>query len=445
MGARGAMSEIGRRAAACGQRWFPERQIIVRQQESVRAIRLASSAQLLAASLLLAGVTGTLAATSAYVVLQSRTPLDKTQVQAVAAQGGDDPARSHEAMVAQTTTLAELETVAAEPRIAAEPEIVAAATIAPHPDTANTPAPPPEPPALAAPAQPVLVPDDRSKQLELDASAAQSQAKDLERALAATKQMLDQAQAARQAALHERDSLAAKLTDTEKRMHAASAEQEQALNRLTQETRRSITEVEHIISSVGVDPARLIPQNGPEGHRGGPFVPWNGSLHAQKTPQSSLPDGYGSDIARLDELLQLLRAMPLAAPLTDFAITSPFGLRKDPFNGAAALHEGIDLQAPLHTPVTATAPGRVVFAGKHSSYGLMVEIEHGNDIHTRYAHLDRIAVAAGDKVALRQVIGLLGSTGRASGPHLHYEVLVDGRPHDPLNFLRAASNVRKNH
>ena len=129
----------------------------------------------------------------------------------------------------------------------------------------------------------------------------------------------------------------------------------------------------------------------------------------------------------------------------DFSISSPFGYRKDPFNGQAALHEGIDLQAPRHTPVMATAPGRVVFAGKHSSYGLLVEIDHGNDIHTRYAHLDRIAVAVGDKVAFRQVIGLLGSTGRASGPHLHYEVLVDGRPHDPLNFLKAASNVRKNH
>ncbi len=301
-----------------------------------------------------------------------------------------------------------------------------------------------EPSVADAPAALVAVPDDRG-QLQQDAATAQSRAKELERTLAATRQMLDQAQTARQAALRDRDALAARLSDTEKRMHAVSTEQEQALSRLTQETRRSIGEVERIINAVGVDPARLVPQNGLEGHRGGPFVPWDAHLHTQKPPQSPLTDKYGSDIARLEQLVQLLRTMPLAAPIHDFAISSPFGYRKDPFNGEAALHEGIDLQAPRGTPVTATAPGRVTFAGRHSSYGLMVEIEHGNDIHTRYAHLDRIAVKAGEKVEFRQVIGLLGSTGRASGPHVHYEVLVDGRPHDPLNFLKAASNVRKSH
>ncbi len=159
-------------------------------------------------------------------------------------------------------------------------------------------------------------------------------------------------------------------------------------------------------------------------------------------PQAA-PAATTPDIVRLDELLRLLRSMPLSAPVHDFAITSAFGYRTDPFNGEAAIHEGIDLQAPFRTPVRAAAAGRVVFAGRHQSYGNMVEIEHGFSIRTRYAHLDRISVAEGDKVTLQQQIGLLGESGRASGPHLHYEVLVDGHPNDPLNFLKAASDVRK--
>ncbi|MBV8651926.1 MAG: peptidoglycan DD-metalloendopeptidase family protein [Alphaproteobacteria bacterium] len=425
MRARAAMTEIGRRATAFGQRWFPERQIIVRQQETVRAIRLASGAQMLAASLLLVGGTCTLAAGGAYLLAGSRVkPVETVDTRAKPA-----PA------LTEDTTLP-------------QPVVASAETVAPAPDDAVAPVSasvPAAPPLTEAPAAIVAVPDDQSRQLQQDATAAQDRAKELERTLAATRQLLDQAQTARQTALHERDALAARLSDTEKRMHAASAEQEQALNRLTQETRRSIGEVERVFNAVGVDPARLIPQNSPDGHRGGPFVPWDAQLRAQKAPPPRLPDGYGSDIARLDLLLQLLRTMPLAAPVQDFVITSPFGYRKDPFNGEAALHEGIDLQAPRGTPVTATAPGRVTFAGRQSSYGLMVEIEHSNGIHTRYAHLDRIAVKPGEKVGFRQVIGLLGSTGRASGPHVHYEVLVDGRPHDPLNFLKAASNVRKNH
>jgi len=93
--------------------------------------------------------------------------------------------------------------------------------------------------------------------------------------------------------------------------------------------------------------------------------------------------------------------------------------------------------------VLATAPGRVVFAGWSGGYGRMVEIDHGLGIHTRYAHLMQIDVEVGDTVDYRQDIGLLGSSGRSTGPHCHYEVRVDGRPYDPMNFLKAGKYMFK--
>ena len=135
--------------------------------------------------------------------------------------------------------------------------------------------------------------------------------------------------------------------------------------------------------------------------------------------------------------------LPLTAPLESYRVTSGFGDRTDPFNGEPALHEGIDLIGPLRSPVLSTAPGRVVFAGRKGSYGRMVEIDHGLGIRTRYAHLQSIAVKVGDRVEFRQKLGVMGSSGRSSGAHVHYEVLVNGKPKNPMNFLKAGKNVLK--
>jgi murein DD-endopeptidase MepM/ murein hydrolase activator NlpD len=139
----------------------------------------------------------------------------------------------------------------------------------------------------------------------------------------------------------------------------------------------------------------------------------------------------------------VLRSIPLFAPLDSFSLMSGFGARSDPFTGQAAMHYGLDLSAPLRTPVMATAPGTVVVAGWRSRYGRMVEIDHGNGLRTRYAHLYKINVRRGQKVDFREPIGLLGSSGRSTGPHVHYEVLVNGEPTDPNKFLRAGKDVFK--
>lgn len=128
-------------------------------------------------------------------------------------------------------------------------------------------------------------------------------------------------------------------------------------------------------------------------------------------------------------------SVPNESPLSDIIAVSNFGNRIDPFTGRQASHEGIDFVAPTGTPILAAAAGVVVEAKWHPGYGNMVEIEHNNKTTTRYAHASRVLVKPGDIVRLGEKIALVGSTGRSTGPHLHFEVRVDGVAKDPNKFL----------
>ena len=137
---------------------------------------------------------------------------------------------------------------------------------------------------------------------------------------------------------------------------------------------------------------------------------------------------------RLDALL-----MPSTQPV-DGPIGSGFGFRSDPFTGRPALHTGLDFPAAPGTPIVAAAGGVVLSAGPHPQYGLLVELDHGNGLVTRYAHTSRMLVKQGDLVKRGQRIAEVGNTGRSTGPHLHFEVLVDGVQQNPTRFLQAAGS-----
>jgi len=128
-------------------------------------------------------------------------------------------------------------------------------------------------------------------------------------------------------------------------------------------------------------------------------------------------------------------SVPSRMPLAGAQLTSGFGMRNHPVLGGRRRHSGIDLAAPTGTPVYATADGIVGRADWYSSYGLYISIDHGADMETRYAHLSRLAVAAGDTVKKGDLIGYVGSTGRSTGPHLHYEVRVDGLAVNPIPYM----------
>lgn len=146
---------------------------------------------------------------------------------------------------------------------------------------------------------------------------------------------------------------------------------------------------------------------------------------------------------RLQNLEKLLREMPLVPPVDELKVSSPFGRRLDPIEGEWAFHSGVDIPGEEGMAVRATAPGVVLYSGDGGRYGVMIEVDHGNGITTRYGHLLRSLVRKGDRVKYRERIGELGSSGRSTGPHLHYEVRVDDKPRDPMNFIQAGRYVFK--
>lgn len=129
---------------------------------------------------------------------------------------------------------------------------------------------------------------------------------------------------------------------------------------------------------------------------------------------------------------------PQAKPTTPnkpIRLSSGFGVRTDPIHGGRRAHHGLDIPGGAGTPILASASGRVAFAGSAGGYGRMVEIDHGGGLATRYAHLSQILVAPGEAVSLQQPIALMGSSGRSTGNHLHFEVRLNGRPTNPLGWL----------
>lgn len=135
-------------------------------------------------------------------------------------------------------------------------------------------------------------------------------------------------------------------------------------------------------------------------------------------------------------LAQLRKILPLGAPVEKVRITSPYGTRRDPLDGRTKKHKGIDFAGKIGTELMAVAPGRVVSAGERVGYGTTVEVDHGLGFTTLYAHLSHINVSRGDWVRPGTVIGLAGSTGRSTGPHLHYEIRYKGQPFDPSKFVK---------
>jgi len=140
---------------------------------------------------------------------------------------------------------------------------------------------------------------------------------------------------------------------------------------------------------------------------------------------------------RLDDIGQGVISIPTARPVEAMTLTSGYGVRSDPFRRRAAMHAGIDLAGPTGTPIYAAADGIVSYSGWMRGYGNLIELAHGKTIETRYGHLSKIFVKSNMRVKRGQLIGLMGSTGRSTGSHLHYEVRLDGKAVNPVPYLQA--------
>lgn len=282
--------------------------------------------------------------------------------------------------------------------------------------------------------------------LEGDLTGSQNRVAELEKLVQQKQEVVDQAQAQRRTAVIERDEAVQKAEAASKKLSDVEKAHQVALAKIEERTAKTLAQVEQIVTSTGLDIRQFVPTLAPSNKpgqqgRGGPFVPLRDQLKELPLESQRKADNLGGYVQRLDSLMPFFSGLPLVTPVKSFAITGGFGPRRDPFNNRAAMHEGIDLQSPLGTPIRATAPGRVVFAGWHSAYGRMVEIDHGNGIRTRYAHMNSLKAKEGERVERLDTIGTMGASGRASGIHLHYEVLVRGKPLDPSRFLKANGNV----
>ena len=171
-----------------------------------------------------------------------------------------------------------------------------------------------------------------------------------------------------------------------------------------------------------------------DGAKGGPYQPVS-SVSQKADPQYR---ALFLSWKKMDQLDQSTISVPSLRPVRDVSFTSGYGVRSDPFRGSAAMHAGIDLAGPIGTPIYATADAIVGRAQWANGYGNLVELEHGKGIQTRYGHLSKILVQPGQRIRRGDLIARMGSTGRSTGSHLHYEVRLDGRAVNPVPFLQSS-------
>ena len=466
-----------------GDRFFPERQILVRTEGRVSYITLTRRAQMVAASLLLTGsaVLGTLTATYVHISKDSpeqqaaaaarqateewRQMVALLEAQLMSANTELEQAQSRVATIgSQYGTLSgavgadeqQLKDIADErARLEAErDELEKRLNDAQSKATAKA--------GQAAQLAKTLEQNKselhqteaqrasfqaRIRELEAQVQAANARAAESKASLEAAQKKLQQIGAEREKATTDRERLAAErdglkkqLGDIEAKLtmaEPADGATTPAISGLTPSRLRSragtaFADLETLLASTGLNVEHLLGlASGTARGEGGPYIALGDVKNLSPEEQT----------ARNEILKKLLKSIPLAAPLAQFRVESTFGPRIDPFNKRQGFHPGVDLAAPFLSPVYSTAPGVVTFAGVNGNYGKFVEINHGNGIVTHYAHLHRFVVVRGQKVSGHQQIGQLGSTGRSTGPHVHYEVVVDGDPLDPEKFMEAGKNV----
>jgi len=255
---------------------------------------------------------------------------------------------------------------------------------------------------------------------------------------------------AQDAVLAERNGLRERVARLSGTVASLRSSQEKVLKRVSQSTSDTVIEVEKLVAMTGLNVDRMLAalkrqdrrtrRSLPRG-RGGPFLALASMGLPANDPLVKKVAALDVKMGRWNNLQRILRMLPLAPPIDQYRMTSGFGRRIDPMRRRWSFHAGVDLANRIGTPVLSTAAGTVVYAGWRGGFGRMVEIDHGLGLHTRYGHLKKILVKVGQRVAFRQEIGLLGSSGRSTGPHVHYEVRLNGKAVDPARFMRAGKYV----
>ena len=218
--------------------------------------------------------------------------------------------------------------------------------------------------------------------------------------------------------------------------------QNDLLNRIIILGEKKAAALRKVHETIGLDPKEVVARTElPARAIGGPLLP----VQKGREPRDGLDQRVleaHQKFSEAEKLFHALTLMPVRLPMIKgYRLTSGFGFRRDPFKNVLAMHTGVDLMAPYGTPIKAAAAGAVIRAEHADAYGRVVDIRHDNGITTRYAHMSAIDVEVGERVGVHQVVGRVGTSGRSTGPHLHYETRVNGKPIDPYQFLRIARDV----
>jgi len=438
---RGGKSAFYRRL----ERWFPERQLLLRAGSEVHCLVLSRSRQIflvclaMIAAVWLVGATGFSLGYGALMAMKNHE-LSVLAVERVALQTEIEDLKRQVAGLngdlehrdAKTRRLVDdsvlLARQLADSRSALEK---AEGTIAKE-DRERT--------ELSAQMRDLHI--DIAKALGSSASSVMSEATPLQERLASMAQGLKEVVAARDFAQAKHQELAGRSKNLELALDDVRASHVKLLRRFGEVALGNSGQLEKAISMTGLDVNRMVVTHREEAGRGGPFIPIPKDQFGNSEIRADLA-ALNHRIDRWDSLNALMKVLPMVSPVGSFALNSPFGARNDPINEQTGIHEGVDIGAPMRSPVRASALGRVTFAGWNGRYGRLVKVDHGLGVETRYAHLDKIMVKVGQKVGPDTTLGLLGSSGRSTGPHLHYEVRIDDRPRDPMRFIKAGRYVLK--
>lgn len=213
------------------------------------------------------------------------------------------------------------------------------------------------------------------------------------------------------------------------------------VERLTRLADRRAARAAENIRRLGLNPGQMLASLDRRSDQGGPLLRLATSADGSLDPRFQR---LGLSLARMEALERGLAGIPQVMPASLEFISSGFGYRADPFSGGPALHAGLDFRGPIGAPIYSAAKGTVRFVGVRPGYGKSVEVDHGNGLMTRYAHMSGFRARIGQPVQAGEVIGLIGNTGRSTGPHLHFEVRIHDRPVNPRPFLEAAARVLEN-
>lgn len=221
-------------------------------------------------------------------------------------------------------------------------------------------------------------------------------------------------------------------------------QQNQLVRNLNTEIDHKLSFLSDTLTKAGITPEKMMElANLPlaPSASGGPFIAV--SSISEASIDSNSFDSLFYKRAHLEDIKIALEHLPIITPPEKHYVSSKFGMRRDPFTKKWASHRGLDMAGWRNTPINSGGAGIVTRAGRNGAFGLFIEIDHGNGFKTKYGHLSKIKVERGEKVEANQLIGLMGSTGRSTSTHLHYEIWFNGKPIDPLKVLKAAKDVQK--